>query len=456
MESDNDLRNADDRVGADFELQHFWPGCNGQTSDWAGLNVLLIVLRHLGSFVPYESRSNEMTQRNEDKNPILKLVWQKIQGKTPLEGEMTLRRKVSEVFMQEGTKTPTFNDLLTHPLMKETLLSSPGYQLFRQQSWVLNPGPSRVWQPGRLFDDKEIAQTTPFLWDGKRPLDEVLHARFGPFRDTRAPNNGRLLLHMFAKPWFMFINYQKEDNKNRREFSSLQKLHFEASGFVLQDNGQGYTIARTKVAYTLVAVVFQSNGASNDFVRLYSLDGGYIHPSSRAQDIVTYDQWSVTPDIGSFMLVYARDTTGRPIEFSQETGPVNDTFDENNENDFAGAAPLGDPAFDFPFIYNTPQPKQINLLLRSVVEELWLLQLVVEDHQLPSVVVEDHQLPSVVVEDLQLLWLVTGHLQSRQLVVEQPQPPSLAEEHLHFLQLVEEQPQPPSLVVEHLKSLQDY
>lgn len=355
MESDNDLRNADDRVGADFALQHFWPGCNDQTSDWVGLNVLLVVLRHLGSFIPHESRSNEMTQRDEDQNPILKLVWQKIHGKTPLEGEMTLRRKVSEVFMQGGTNHPTFKDLLTHPLMKETLLSSPGYQLFRQQSWVLNPGPPRVWQLGRLFDDKEISQATPFLWDGKRPLGEVLATRFSPFRDPNAPDSGRLLLHMFAQPRFMFINYQKEDNENRREFSSLQTLNFEGSEFVLQGNGQGYALAHTEVAYTLVAVVFQSNGASNDFVRLYGLDGGYILPPSRAQDIVTLDQWSVTSDLGRFMLVYAKDTADRPIEFSRETGPGHDIFNDLGETDYVGAGLLGYPEFDSPFMYSYPK-----------------------------------------------------------------------------------------------------
>ncbi|KAM0816398.1 putative USP domain-containing protein [Seiridium cardinale] len=341
MKVDSDLRNEKNRDWADLQLQRSWPGGTEATKEWSGLNIMLIVLRHVFSFIPWDFRSSRLMQEAELKNPIFGLAWQAVAAEPEY---LSAQAKIASLFATQGQPLPKFRDLLEHDIMISTLFSHPDFGLWEPQTWAIPPTASpRAWHRDHVFTAKEVAQKSIVRWDGKVDLPNCLEKKFGSYKD---PLNQWVYLHLCNKPAFMFVAYE-DDGSNGHDFADLQTLSINVEGWHVEP-GVSPVLKTMAVKYTLIAAVRMSSGTNpRESVRLYALTGGsLVPPASASISKVTSTVWHIGRRADSYMLVYAKSTMPFrvPLNRTEETQAV---AHESVDRQSANIDSLGDPALDW-------------------------------------------------------------------------------------------------------------
>ncbi|GKT87859.1 hypothetical protein Ct61P_05709 [Colletotrichum tofieldiae] len=235
------------RVG-DMPMSIKWPGrqpdsrpLRGDARAVRGLDVLLILLRHIADILEYSQAIDT------SRNPMLELAWRDIEGDKA--EHMALKKEVIEAFeSHDGLQGPSFADLCESPLMRETWWEIR----FGEDEWVPDPLPD---DPGFL------AWRSLIVWDGASGLGDYLDMTWASreFEDSFV----RRLTQTANMPSILRVLYKPPADCVRQE---KDLLTFEWDG---------------PQKYTLLAAVWLRDGATDtgpalDQIQLYELNAGDI------------------------------------------------------------------------------------------------------------------------------------------------------------------------------------
>ncbi|KAI1855709.1 hypothetical protein JX265_012154 [Neoarthrinium moseri] len=336
-----DLRCHLDAVVANYLLQNSWPGDTELVDSWPGLRALVIVLCHILSFLPPSERSSAPFSQLVTQNPVLKLAWLHVTIPPTKEYE-TLHSHIRSLLHKPGQPLPTLLNVLQSDLMRTSLLSRKEFLLFHTQSYLLRPGPSQAWQPAATFTPKEIADKSMIVWDGSKPLADMIAKKFV----CLASDNGWFYAQFCNFPLFTFVHYTPSSNGSPK-FTDIQTFQFSARAVTsTPDNPSSYMLKEVRVSYTLIAVVrLGSDDGSVDYPRLYALNGGNIPCPSNAQKSMGPNKWRVGHPGSQYVLLYA--STTMPFGMRHEQIPEYQEFHTLDAEAMQQIDMLGDPAIDY-------------------------------------------------------------------------------------------------------------
>ncbi|OHE95508.1 hypothetical protein CORC01_09241 [Colletotrichum orchidophilum] len=164
-----DLRSQPPHL-ADAQISRLWHGPRSTekqtTKSCRGLDVVLIVLRHLFSIVP-ESRNV-----NTADNPILELAWKDIEDERYKSQSAELKSEVVETIAARiGVQDPSFADICESHFLQDTLWSLQNYLLCGPPEFRTDSG---RWAPEEVPNAHFLASRSLVTWSGKEDLVDCL------------------------------------------------------------------------------------------------------------------------------------------------------------------------------------------------------------------------------------------------------------------------------------------
>ncbi|GKT53697.1 LOW QUALITY PROTEIN: hypothetical protein ColTof4_05863 [Colletotrichum tofieldiae] len=256
-----DLRKGPRSSIDDMPMSIKWPAdakpLRGDARTVCGLDVLLILLRHIADILEYSQAIDT------SRNPILELAWRDIEGDKA--EHMALKKEVIEAFQShDGLQGPSFADLCESPLMRETwwgdsmfLLCGPPELAVGEDECVPDPLPD---------DSGFLAWRSLIGWDGASGLGDYLDMTWAS-REFEA-GFVRRLTQTANMPSILRVLYNPPAECARQE---KDLLTFEWDG---------------PQKYTLVAAVWLRDGATDtgpdlDHIQLYDTNAADIAPLRR-------------------------------------------------------------------------------------------------------------------------------------------------------------------------------
>lgn len=276
----------------DAYLRHQWPSKTHLVLRPSGLDCLVVVMRHVVSYLPQQPRDFAL-KLSKDEDKLTKLFWTMVWTDYDRAGSQkadALRSQFLDYYCpltkQPGNKNPSFHSLCTSDeafmarFWDQEELKTLALCLLRLQGvWHENP-------------QRQLG----LVWPGSEPLQDFIGGT-GGFRATA----GFEMLTVFGAPETLVVHY-KAEAKGR-----LPDFYNEIRGFnlMLSDfNEEGVYAEQQEISYRLIAVVrHRGPHDEHDSVRLYRPNGILVGSSTATDYYPT--TWTVS-DSEKYTLIYAR------------------------------------------------------------------------------------------------------------------------------------------------------
>ncbi|KAI0019764.1 hypothetical protein F4780DRAFT_744769, partial [Xylariomycetidae sp. FL0641] len=324
-----DLRDKypDERM-QNFYLHHQWPTVFSSHSlgflaeeqrvkSMHGLDVMLIVTRHVLSYLPLRTR------RTWDgvKNPILELVWKDLQPSRAAEQSRLRYEAMKTLAFDSNIKLseydPSYLQLAESQMMWDTLL---------QLDEVLLNFPN----PMICYEDVEDAPLTQIRYGDLSRLARGGCVRWDPSQTTivKAIGNKFIVGHddqgiqiwwSSNDPLIIRVHVRIPDGFNQLGFDDVRTILIDDAR--LKKNQEGKLYMQKEVGDTqrhnLIAVVrLRKDGSTeHEYVRLYTTDGAVVIPFE-TQPHCQWNGWSFGEPGREYMLYYRRCTA--PPQYARE------------------------------------------------------------------------------------------------------------------------------------------
>ncbi|KAI0547818.1 hypothetical protein F4679DRAFT_597229 [Xylaria curta] len=251
-----------------------WENSTFKEEDIQALDVTIILLRHLFSFVTSE-------HRQEDRNPFAKMIWADLGAAKTRDVQSQERARILMEFTSNShTSNLVINahNLLENELMWQTVWDMPSFRLWDPKIIACRIGDNHwkeaVPEPGTL-----LSGHSQVLYDGSTNLGDCVTDRFG----TRlVPEEGYKYHWQAASHVIIRVLYDAtKPNSQSKGFDDLREIIVNPYRYKSTGEGEQSQYDPTdRSRYTLVAVVRMMKryeAGSKDLVRFYN-GFGYYQP----------------------------------------------------------------------------------------------------------------------------------------------------------------------------------
>ncbi|KAI1747151.1 hypothetical protein F4782DRAFT_522105 [Xylaria castorea] len=280
------------------------------------LDITIILLRHLFSFVASEHRQN-------DTNPFAKMIWAHLGAAMSREAQSLERARILMEFVS-NSRTSTLavdaHNLLENDAMWKTVWDMPAFRLWNPKIMACRVGDSR-WVEAEFDPGTLLSRISQVPYTGSDDLGECISDQFG----TRLVEQDGYKYHWQAASHVVVrVLYDTtKPNSQSKGFDDLREIL--VNPYQYKSTGQGGRARydpTNRNRYTLVAVVRMMKryeAGSKDLVRFYKGAGYYQPLPLTMQARLTMGnkegkEWRLGEMGWKYMLFYVK-TRGDPLPF---------------------------------------------------------------------------------------------------------------------------------------------
>ncbi|KAK7947941.1 uncharacterized protein PG986_008827 [Apiospora aurea] len=251
-------------------------------SDLTGVHVLLVVIRHLFTFL-------DETPVNEQEPVFIRAALMLVNKKGPLHDyKNALRLKtqaVGRLLVQPGTATI---DMFNSKLLNDKLWSREPFHLLQQRNWVrLLDDPLGNRQLANEAYPDEMVRLSLIQYDGTTTLSDFVNSKFGAF-DVQQPDGDQQPRRRYHQlpglRTFIRVHYKPQQQRSFREVMRIT-VHGQTRKSKTQ-KPRKLQLQFLQQTYYLVAAVRLGKQGEKDIVRTYDARGYYIQPPTNATSII--------------------------------------------------------------------------------------------------------------------------------------------------------------------------
>lgn len=279
----------DDNLLQNYALQHFHPvtfsskKARDSVPGWSdntfkmeeiqALDIVIILLRHLFSFIAPE-------HRQEDTNPFAKMIWADMGIEKTRDAQSQERARILLQFSSNPDTTMLTIDahnLLENEPMWRTIWNMPAFQLFDRV--MACPVKGGRWEEAELEPGTLLSRNSQVHYSGSKNLGECISDKFGTrlVREEGFKYHWQAAYHVVLR---VLYDTTTPDSQ-AKSFEELREIlvntcRYKPTG----EEGRSRYDPHHRDRYTLAAAVRMMNRhevGSRDLVRLYG-DLGYYQP----------------------------------------------------------------------------------------------------------------------------------------------------------------------------------